>query len=178
MLLLRRNLRAFFWRLVKELRPGLPYLTPLDLKGALVLVVTKTHQHELFHFHSDVLRYLFGGRFDPLLEEALAVAWSRLQITNKWTRRYAIDEMNRVFCDHLLPLAFDYRSPGYRDWHLYADQARFQAALLDYLAPPKCAWQPVGCGERSEPHRYQGIGARLMRFVPHRFRRVRSRTIA
>ncbi len=141
-LLFRRNLRAFFWSLIRELRNKPLYLTPLDLKGALRLVVTKTHQHELFHFHSDVLRHLFGGAFDPLLEEALAVAWSRLQITTneptEW--RYWIKQMNGVVYHHLLPLAFAYRSPGYRDWHLYADQARFQAALLNYLAPPKCAW--------------------------------------
>lgn len=47
--------------------------------------------------------------------------------------------MNGVVFSHLLPLAYAYRSPGYRDWHRYADQARFQAALLAYLAPANSA---------------------------------------
>lgn len=134
-LLLGRNLRAFFWSLVAQLHHRMPYLTASDLKGALRLVVAKTYQQELFHFHSDVLRQIFGASFDPLLEEALAVAWSRLQILQQrgvWNSQ--IGRMNGVVFNHLLPLAYAYRSPGYRDWPLYADAVRFKPALLDYLA--------------------------------------------
>jgi len=103
-LLLGRNLRAFFWSLVAQLHHRMPYLTASDLKGALRLVVAKTYQQELFHFHSDVLRQIFGASFDPLLEEALAVAWSRLQILQQrgvWNSQ--IGRMNGVVFNHLLP---------------------------------------------------------------------------
>lgn len=66
------------------------------------------------------------------------MAWSRLQIEqqrNQWNSQ--IGRMNGVVFSHLLPLAYAYRSPGYRDWHRYADQARFQAALLAYLVPER-----------------------------------------
>jgi hypothetical protein len=135
-LLIGRNLRAFFWSLVGKLHSHLPYLTPFDLKGVLQVVVTKTYQHELFHFHSDVLRQMFAAPYDRFLEEALAVAWSRLQILQQrgqWNS--PIGRMNGVVFNHLLPLAYAYRSPGYRDWPLYADAVRFKPALLDYLAP-------------------------------------------
>ncbi|WP_295407187.1 hypothetical protein [uncultured Thiocystis sp.] len=84
----------------------------------------KTHQHELFHFHCDVLRQLLGGQYHRLHEEALAVAWSRLKIIEQpWNSR--IGRMNRVFYHQLLDAAFAYRSPGYRDWVLLPDATRF-----------------------------------------------------
>ncbi|EIC19632.1 hypothetical protein [Thiorhodovibrio frisius] len=132
-ILLQRNLHRFYWSLIAQTRRGLPYLTKLDLLGALDLVVMQTYQHELFHFHCDVLRQLLGGHSDPMREEALAVAWSRQRILNQaWNSR--IGRMNRVFYHRLLDAAFAYRSPGYRDWPLFADDARFRPALLDYLA--------------------------------------------
>jgi hypothetical protein len=120
---------------VGSLRHGLPYLFPLDFEGALHLVVKKTDQHEQFHFQSDVLRQLFGSPCDPLLEEALAVAWSRMKILEEpWNSK--IGRMNRVLYNRLLDAAFAYRSPGYCDWPKYADAPRFKEAWLDYLSPP------------------------------------------
>lgn len=137
----RQALRDFFWALVHRLHSALPYITHADLERSLRVVVTKTHAHELFHFHSDVLRRLFGASFDPLLEEALAVAWSRLQILRQRGQgNTKIGQMSGVVLNLLLPLAYDYQSPGYRDWPLYADEARFKTALLNYLAPPNQAF--------------------------------------
>jgi hypothetical protein len=131
----RRNLHQFYWSLVGSLPHGLPYLFPLDLEGALHLVVKQTDQHDRFHFHSDVLRQLFGGPCDPLLEEALAVAWSRMKILEEpWSSK--IGRMNRVLYNRLLVAAFAYRSPGYCDWSNYSDAPRFKDACLDYLSPP------------------------------------------
>jgi len=134
-ILSRRNLCGFYWSLVRALRHGLRYLYPRDLDGALHLVVRKTDHHERFHFHSDVLRKLFGSPFDPILEEALAVAWSRMQLLGEHGNS-KIGRMNRVFYNSLLDAAFAYRSPGYRDWPNYADAPRFKDAWLRYLASP------------------------------------------
>lgn len=137
----RQALRDFFWSLVHRLYSALPYITHADLERSLRVVVTKTYAHELFHFHSDVLRRLFSAPFDPLLEEALAVAWSRLQILQQRSHgNTRIGQMSGVVFNRLLPLAYDYRSPGYRDWPLYADEARFKTALLNYIAPPNQAF--------------------------------------
>lgn len=43
--------------------------------------------------------------------------------------------MSGMVFNRLLPLAYDFRSPGYRDWPKYADEVRFKPALLDYLNP-------------------------------------------
>jgi len=133
--LIRRNLHRFYWSLVGSLRHGLPYLFPLDLDGALHLVVKQTDQHEQFHFQSDVLRQLFGRPCDLLLEEALAVAWSRMKILEEpWNSK--IGRMNRVLYNRLLGAAFALQSSGYCDWPKYADAPRFKEAWLDYLSPP------------------------------------------
>ncbi len=133
--LIRRNLHRFYWSLVGSLRHRLPYLFPPDLEGALHLVVKKTDQHEQFHFQSDVLRQLFRRPCDPLLEEALAVAWSRMMVLEEpWNSK--IGRMNRVLYNRLLDAAFAYRSPGYCDWSNYVDAPRFKDAWLDYLSPP------------------------------------------
>ena len=132
-ILVERNLRRFFWSLINQLRHGLPYLFPIDLEGALQLVVQKTYQHELFHFHCDVLRTLLGGRYDRDHEEALAVAWSRLRIQEQpWNSK--IKRMNAVLYQGLLRAAYTYRSPGYRDWPQFADRTRFEPAFLRNIA--------------------------------------------
>lgn len=92
----------------------------------------KTHEHELFHYNINVLQELFGGTYVPEIEEALAVAWARHKITGgRWHRR----GMNGQFHSLLMERAFAYNSPGYRDWVLYADEARFKPALLEYISP-------------------------------------------
>jgi len=132
-LLVERNLRRFYWSLINQLRRGLPYLFPIDLEGALQLVVQQTYQHELFHFHCDVLRTLLGGRYDSPREEALAVAWSRLWIHERlWGTK--LKRMNGVLYQGLMRAAYNYRSPGYRDWPQFADRPRFEPAFLDYVA--------------------------------------------
>ncbi len=133
--LVRDHLERFYWSLVKHSRAGLPYLFPLDLEGALHLVVKKTDHHEHFHFYSDVLRQMSGATLQPLLEEALAVAWARMQLLGEaWNSK--IGRMNRVFHYRIFERAFAYTSPGYRDWPDYADEIRFKSAWLDYLSPP------------------------------------------
>jgi hypothetical protein len=95
-----------------------------------------THEHELFHYNINVLQEMFGGSYTPKIEEALAVAWARMKIHKKlgvW--QSTIGRMNGQVYSLLMQRAFAYRSAGYRDWVLYADEVRFKLALLDYIAP-------------------------------------------
>jgi hypothetical protein len=138
--LVRQNLRHFYWALICTLHPRVPYVTKSDLVAALELVVMKTYHHERFHHASDVFRQLFDSPFDPLLEEALAVAWARrtlIQTRAVWNSK--IGRMNGLLYRLLMHEAFAYTSPGYQDWPLYADDSRLLTALLDYLAPPNHA---------------------------------------
>ena len=136
-ILMRHNLRLHYWTLICHLQPRIPYLTKADLLAGLELVVRNTEHHERFHHASDVLRRLFGSPFHPLLEEALAVAWARRVLTQTrgvWNSK--IGRMNGLLYRLLMQEVFAYASPGYCDWPLYADESRFQTALLDYLTPP------------------------------------------
>jgi hypothetical protein len=156
------NLRRFYWSLVLNHRHGLPYLTPLDLRGALDLVIRKTYQHELFHFHCDVLRQLLASKYRRNHEEALAVAWSRQQIIGQrgvWNSK--IGRMNRVLYTRLLDAAFAYRSPGYRDWPQFADDNRFRPALLSYLADPNALARLEANGISNLPDLLVGLVGRV-----------------
>jgi len=121
------NLEGFYWSLVRVASRGMQFLTKLDLHGAWALVRSKTHEHELFHYNMNVFRELFGGPYQPDLEESLAVASARLKILgHRATWNSQIGRMNGLFYSRIMEAAFRYRSAGYRDWVLYADEARFQ----------------------------------------------------
>lgn len=137
----RRKIRDFYWALLGRVLPSLSYFTRNDLKAALDLVIKHTYHHELFHYYGDVLRQLFGRTHDPMLEEALAVAWARRTIIlerGQWNSK--IGRMNGLLYGLLMREAFAYRSPGYRDWVLYADDARFKPAVLRYVGPNRGPW--------------------------------------
>lgn len=135
-ILFGRNLRWFYWALVREISHRVPYMTTLDLNASWIVVLMKTREHELFHYNINVLQEMFGGSYSPSIEEALAVAWARFKIQEeraKWQSQ--IGRMNGLCYSLLMQLAFNYRSAGYRDWVLYADEVRFKPALLDYIKP-------------------------------------------
>ena len=132
----RRNIKDFFWSLVLTVRNDIQYITKFDLLSGFQLVTLKTYNHELFHFNCDVLRACFGGSYDALPEEALAVAWARMKIMqerNIWQSQIA--RMNAAFFRLIMCHAFNYTSPGYRDWHLFADEMLFKNELIRYIQP-------------------------------------------
>jgi hypothetical protein len=128
-----QNLRRFFWALMHELQSKGYSPTEKDLEAAAWFIAYKTYHHEKFHYASNVMRVLFGSCFDSFKEEALAVAFSyRLLADEKWYPR----QMNPSICNFLLDRAFQYRSPGYRDWHLYKVDASLKDGLQEYFFPP------------------------------------------
>lgn len=136
--LYKHNIKKFFDTLLREVIRRAPFMTRADLAAAARLVASKTYHHELFHFDCNVLRLMFGTSQDKLKEEALAVAWSRMRITEErkaWQSQ--IGRMNGTVYGLLMDMAFQYRSPGYCDWSNYADEVRFKSGLLDYIQLPK-----------------------------------------
>ena len=132
------NLKRFFDSLMLEVLKVTPYITKNDLTAAARLVAFKTWQHELFHFDCNVLRIMFGTQQDRMKEEALAVAWSRWKIAEErkvWNSQ--IGKMSGVVYGVLMDRAYRYRSPGYCEWPMYADEVRFKDGLLDYFKPPQ-----------------------------------------
>lgn len=135
------NLKRFFDSLLREVLKVTPYITRSDLTAAARLVALKTWQHEQFHFDCNVLSIMFGVQQDKMKEEALAVAWSRMKIAEeRKTWNGSIGRMSGVVYGVMMDKTFHYRSPGYRDWQLFADEASFKAGLLDYLQPPQKAF--------------------------------------
>lgn len=132
-----RNLRGFFWSLVNVIKMRVQYISKNDLVFGFQLVALKTYNHELFHYYCDVLRTCFGGAYNTLTEEALAVAWARMKIIRERDkRRTQIGKMKPEFFNQMMLHAFKYSSPGYRDWTNFADEAMFKQGLTSYLSPP------------------------------------------
>ena len=132
----RNNLKGFFWSIILTIRNNIQYITKFDLLAGFQLVTLKTYNHELFHFNCDVLRACFGGSYDALPEEALAVAWARMKIIQerqKWQTQ--IGRMNAASFQLMMRHAFNYTSDGYKDWHLFADEMLFKNELMRYIQP-------------------------------------------
>jgi hypothetical protein len=134
--LYRKNLQIFYRSLIREVLRRVPSIDKADLERIARLVVLKTYYHELFHFDCNLLRRLFCGAPNLLVEEALAVAWSRHRIAlDRKVWQCPTGRMNGVVYGWVMKLAFAYRSAGYCDWPLYADESRFKVGLCDYIHP-------------------------------------------
>ena len=132
--LYRGNIEAYWKCLLKIGHQRFPFVTAEDARYVLNLVVHSVYQHERFHYVCDFSRRLFGGQFDRLHEEALAVAhtwqWLRAQGGNTTYGRLH-PTLRRV----IVQARFDYLSPGYRDWRQFASEVDFHAAVTKYLYP-------------------------------------------
>ncbi len=141
----KRNLIQFFWRLVLDIDTTLPgwQWRKADVELLSGWVVDKTYYHERFHHSMDVLRHLFDVQtFDPLQEEALAVAYSRYHLYDRndhyYHHRHRSD--GHILLEAFFRHAFCYTSPGYRDWPHYSDIAALQTGVCDYLGLKNSTW--------------------------------------
>ena len=129
-------LSSFFWHHAREIFRAGYYIEENDLKFMCHMVVLKTYTHEQFHHFCDVARHLFGGCYDRLPEEALAVTWSYIQLEEyrrQWNSKEA--RLSAGIFRELLPKLFRYKAPGYRDWVNFRVRADFDAALIRYTGP-------------------------------------------
>ena len=130
------ELTAFFWHQAQDVFQTGYYLEQKDLRFLCHMVVMKTFTHEQFHHFCDVARPLFGGHYDRLKEEALAVAWSYFQLEelrSAWQSKEA--RLSAGIYRYVLPRLFCYRGAGYRDWVNYQRRADFEAELIRYTGP-------------------------------------------
>ncbi|MBM9535973.1 hypothetical protein [Desulfobulbus alkaliphilus] len=133
--LVKDNIRRYFWRTCSTILNNYPsiWITRNDLKNTVDVIVLKVWWHEQFHFCCDVFRQLFQSQFNPLIEEALAVAYSRSQVLNaRQSSRSTISRIHPQFFQIFMKIVYSYKSPGYRDWHLYGDPVRFGQGLTVY----------------------------------------------
>lgn len=129
------NIRKCFWRICTTILNNYPsiWITRNDLKNSVDVIVLQVWWHEQFHFCCDVFRQLFQSRFNPLIEEALAVAYSRSQVLKaRQSSRTTIARIHPQFFQIFMDMAYAFRSPGYSDWHLYSDPVRFGQGLVPY----------------------------------------------
>jgi hypothetical protein len=129
---------SLFWHTALQISQRGYYLTQADLSNMAYLVSLKTNQHERFHHFCDVCRHLFGGHYDRLKEEALAVAWSYRYISNSskaWNSK--IGSLFPQPYREVIGMIFRYRAPGYRDWVNFRSEVEFADGLTDYLIPPQ-----------------------------------------
>lgn len=129
------NIRKYFWRICTTILNNYPsiWITRNDLKNSVDVIVFKVWWHEQFHFCCDVFRQLFQSQFNPHIEEALAVAYSRSQVLKaRQSSRSTIARIHPQFFQNFMKIAYSYQSLGYRDWHLYSDPVRFGQGLEAY----------------------------------------------
>lgn len=131
-LLFRERIGSFFWHHMLRMINSRFYVAPEDLKVLAEMTVAKTYVHEQFHHFADVARQLFGAKYDRDVEEAHAVAFSHRQLCERWLRG---QPRLRTVLRELITRMFNYRSPGYRDWHLYKAENDFARGLVSYLGP-------------------------------------------
>lgn len=122
------NLQVFFWSIICELACNERYVfTKEKIEDLASLCFYKTLYHELFHHFIDAQSYLINGfRYDFCTEEALAVACSR-QLVGFETK------FNQTYVSDFLKLAYEYSSPGYREWINYKSDEQFLLKLIDYM---------------------------------------------
>lgn len=138
------RLRGCFWFIVDRLQKVGHSFWKSDLEGLAHLMVFKTWWHEHFHLFSDIQSHLLqsaSGARTHNLEESLATAFSYRQIMrerSKW--QTVIGRIHASIFKPFLRIAFEYRSPGYRDWPLYDDDVRFTDGLVRHLSPVRATW--------------------------------------
>jgi hypothetical protein len=132
-ILYANNLQRFFGGLMNDaFRDGLRP-KKIDYEKGADLIAYKTYYHELFHYYADVLKTLFGTRYDSNKEEALAVAYAYRELSSL-EKAYKVNIDPAIF-DYLMDHAFRYTSAGYRDWPYYKDDNDFKSGLLTYISP-------------------------------------------
>lgn len=124
------NITNFAWYICSELLNRDHEITTEVFDQIAYNVTYKTIYHELFHHYTDFTRIFTDGRshYDFLIEEALAVAFSRIYL--------GIENNNLPLYTDLFSIAYDYKAPGYCNWKDYQSEPLFMRELIEYSAYP------------------------------------------
>lgn len=99
-----------------------------DLRYMAATFVRKTVYHEYFHHYTDVQRHLFGSYYTKDIEEALAVAWSRIEIEEYC--KSLITPSNSLLYEKFKREIYNYCQSGYKDWPQYYRPATDEKSLF------------------------------------------------
>lgn len=122
------NIQISFWTTIFKLICNKKYkFTQEKIEELAKLAIFKTLFHELFHLYVDVQSYLSEHyRYNFKIDEALAVAFSRIQI--------GYETKNHSYISDYLDLAYSYTLHGYKDWVNYKGEEQFIQKLIEYIA--------------------------------------------
>ena len=136
------RIRDFLGQIIRDMiSSGYP-VTLTVLTNMARVYIKQIVYHEYFHHYVDVQRQLYGSYYAKLLEESLAVAWSRIQI-EKYYKRYLdfptgtpLQETYEAYKRKI----FNFNQPGYRDWKKYYnpitdEKSVFCDSLRTYTMP-------------------------------------------
>ena len=92
----------------------------IDFVNMAKILIRKILYHEYFHHYTDIQRHIYGSYHIKNTEEALAVAWSRIEIEKYcMNRKYLKIPSGTRLYDTYKKMIFNYCQPGYRDWSKY-----------------------------------------------------------
>ena len=135
LVLYQDNMRNFFWGAVRDVlsRNRGIWISQNDLKYTAEALIFMVLWHEQFHFCCDAIRQLLGSTYNPMVEEALAVAYSRLELHKLRYKHSRVSRIHPQFFSGIMQRAYDYTSPVYRDWPHYSDDIMFSQGLIQYF---------------------------------------------
>lgn len=110
------------------------YITYADFKNMAEMCVRKTFYHEYFHHYSDIQQRLYGFIKTKYIEEALAVAWSRLKVDEFCIEGLKLQSVKPIFDAYKRKL-YNFCLPGYRDWENYNKPSTFYEGVRKYMMP-------------------------------------------
>lgn len=128
------ELQFFFENYICEMIRRGYNITYSDYKKMAEITIRKTFYHEYFHHYSDIHRVLYSFNKNSILEEALAVAWSRMKVNDFCRTELKIYSPDPIYETYLRKI-YNYGSRGYRDWKQYIMNDDFCRAVCKYMLP-------------------------------------------
>ena len=127
------ELIVFFRDIIMDLIESGFYFSLDDYKGMAEITILKTFYHEYFHHYADIQLQLYKFSKIKEVEEALAVAWSRLKV-NEFILNKKYKSSTPIYEAYLRKI-YNYSLPGYRDWKKYVSKEDFCLKAIDYILP-------------------------------------------
>ena len=123
----RNNIISYFLYTTDKLQMELHKSIDRDSKIELAhLLLSQIYAHEHFHLYCDINSYLIDKssfRFDRLHEEALAVAFSHLELIQyKRVSKIKYNSLDSNVKRLYKNILFDFSNPGYKDWKKFKHQ--------------------------------------------------------
>jgi len=130
------QMKNFLVQIVGDMVSAGYHVSYSDFVRMAEICVRKTFYHEYFHHYSDIQKRLFSFVKTKEIEEALAVAWSRMKVDEFCTKDLKLHSVTSLF-DAFKRKLYNYCIPGYKDWKNYSISATFYEGICRYMMPSK-----------------------------------------